>query len=581
MLAVLLIGCTPQPAPNEEFVTIGFIGCSNTRETVEGYHHVGGIKIWDAQRRYGSGTVLDWSKNPENSIYWDTFDTLLKKYPKTKIIWWQLCIMDGDRATSKEHADIVFNEIYKRIPDAVIYVSALADYTDGVCSITGTWGLEKSKQLSIELSTDGVLPGPVLGPMSAIETAEDNCHLSSPDGKRVLGLQMKAFFDDGFQKPNEAATENESTAVKENNSTQQIEEAVAIEESQEPQFEHVWQERIDAALEETECPPIKEISYPEGSYLGPLTDTHLHIPSIPDWSDEPSSDETEGRFGGPGAFLGWNVKMSEIACTIQHEGTTKNFAFFPAYEDQYEYQLSIWKKTMDTYPKQFTPFIMSSGNDDDPDGFPTVDAKTLKSMLAVYPNMFEGYGEIGLYQREGGGSPALAPDSIRMKEIYPLIREHVVYIHLGDNQKGNFERTLKANPDINFVWHGDQLSINEIEDVLSRYPNAHYGIEIIGEGGKFGIFPLFVGKSKQEYIDEVNRKFEDILRYDVRTWKPVIERHPDQIVWGTDRADAEWNYDLEVGQLMVKYARAFTGKLDPAVQEKFAYKNAEKLVMKK
>src|SRR3990167_5328895 len=80
--------------------SIGFIGCSNTRETVEGYHRVGGRNMWDYDRRYGSGIVIDWSKNvDEGSIYWDVFDELLEKYPKTKIIWWEFCIMDGDRTT--------------------------------------------------------------------------------------------------------------------------------------------------------------------------------------------------------------------------------------------------------------------------------------------------------------------------------------------------------------------------------------------------------------------------------------------------------------------------------------------------
>src|SRR3989344_2695172 len=197
-LFLFLAGCT-QPKSNLDpnLQTIGFIGCSNTRETVEGYHHVGGKKMWDYERRYGSGTLIDWSQNPDDSKYWDVFDGLLKKYPETKAIWWQLCIMDEDRATSYEHASIILNEIRKRIPDAAIYVSALADYSEGVCSITGTWGLKKGKELAQELDSKNadVFPGPVLGPMSAKETAKDGCHLSSPDGKRKLGNQMRLFFD--------------------------------------------------------------------------------------------------------------------------------------------------------------------------------------------------------------------------------------------------------------------------------------------------------------------------------------------------------------------------------------------------
>ena len=78
LLFLFLAGCAEQQSdldPNLQ--TIGFIGCSNTRETVEGYHHVGGKKMWDYERRYGSGTILDWSRNvDEGSKYWDVFDEL-------------------------------------------------------------------------------------------------------------------------------------------------------------------------------------------------------------------------------------------------------------------------------------------------------------------------------------------------------------------------------------------------------------------------------------------------------------------------------------------------------------------------
>ena len=197
----MIAGCTFQRdsiSPEEAAQrSIGYIGCSNTRETVEGYYHMGGKKRGDAERRYGSGTILDWSQNLDNSKYWKVFDKLLEKYPKTNTIWLQFCIMDENRATSYEHVSIILNEINKRIPNVTIYVSPLAEYTDGVCEITGTFGIEKGQELVQELVSrnEEVLLGPILGPMSSIDTAEDGCHLSSPDGKRKLGMQMKEFFD--------------------------------------------------------------------------------------------------------------------------------------------------------------------------------------------------------------------------------------------------------------------------------------------------------------------------------------------------------------------------------------------------
>ena len=131
-------------------------------------------------------------------------------------------------------------------------------------------------------------------------------------------------------------------------------------------FGPVWNKRIDNALAASDCPPISKIQYPSSYYQGPLIDTHLHIPAIPDWSpedEEEANEETpEGRFGGPQALLGWNVKMSEIACTLKNEGTTKNFAFFPVYEHIPEELLEIVHQTTEQYPELFTSFIMSSGS---------------------------------------------------------------------------------------------------------------------------------------------------------------------------------------------------------------------------
>ena len=575
LFLILMVSCTQQPnvETNPEEITIGYIGCSNTRETVEGYYHMGGKKMWSYERRYGSGTILDWSRNlDKGSKYWKVFDELLEKHPNTKSIWWELCIMDEDRTTNYENAEIVVKEIRTRIPNVTIYVSALADYTDGLCEITGTWGLEKGKELMQELDAknENIFLGPVLGPMSKKETAKDGCHLSSPDGKRKLGIQLKDFFDNI-----ENSTINKTIVEP---IVEQVEEQEEIELSFE---EKVWQERVNAALESSPCPEIPKVEYPNSYYLGPLIDTHLHIPAIPDHSPGEQIEEIqEGRFGGPKALLGWNVKMSEIVCTLKNEGTKKNFAFFQVYEGEISlYLLEIWNRTMNQYPESFTPFIMSSGNDNEPNGFPTVDAKILTEMLKVHPNLFKGYGEIGLYERENGGSKALPPDSNRLIQIYPIVRENnlLVYFHLGEGDKDNFERILKQNPDINFIWHGDQLSVNEVDDILAKYQNAYYGIDEFF-GGEREVFELYVGKSKDDYLKIANKNFDKIIQQAVNYWKPLIEKHPDRVLWGTDRGDAVWNYDLEVGQMQVKIARAFIGKLDANIQENFAYKNAERLI---
>ena len=75
----------------------------------------------------------------------------------------------------------------------------------------------------------------------------------------------------------------------------------------------------------------------------------------------------------------------------------------------------------------------------------------------------------------------------------------------------------------------------------------------------------------------IRNNFDLLLKEKLGDWKNIIEAHPDQFTWGSDRWYT-WHYDPEVGGLVEEFGRTFIGQLDPSVQEKFAYKNAERLL---
>jgi hypothetical protein len=60
-----------------------------------------------------------------------------------------------------------------------------------------------------------------------------------------------------------------------------------------------------------------------------------------------------------------------------------------------------------------------------------------------------------------------------------------MYFHLGVGQKDSFEKVLDANPDVNFVFHGDQLisyigdhqDLSQIEEILDNRPNVYYEVD--------------------------------------------------------------------------------------------------------
>lgn len=59
--------------------------------------------------------------------------------------------------------------------------------------------------------------------------------------------------------------------------------------------------------------------------------------------------------------------------------------------------------------------------------------------------------------------------------------------------------------------------------------------------------------------------------------KSLIEEHSDSLMWGPDRGDIVSGYGEEAEQLLTESARDFIGRLDPAIQNKVAGKNAELL----
>lgn len=111
---------------------------------------------------------------------------------------------------------------------------------------------------------------------------------------------------------------------------------------------------------------------------------------------------------------------------------------------------------------------------------------------------------------------------------------------------------------------------------MDRYKNVYYSIDAAALHSLQG---KLVRASRDEYITEFKRDFNSILEERVNFWKDKIERHPDRFMWGTDRGGA-WHYEEELSALFEEFARAFIARLNPAVQEKYAYQNAENFLNK-
>ena len=342
-----------------------------------------------------------------------------------------------------------------------------------------------------------------------------------------------------------------------------------------------WPKRVDAAFSSTECVNLVEPDYPASYYQGPLIDSHLHIPQLPDDGIGGSADDGyEAPRGAESALydtipeelnplLGRTVTVDEIACSLKNEGTSKAFAFFPVFPEITSPAIDVANRAVEKYPTLFVPFIQASAN-----GVSTLEGTSLEVMLGVRPDFFFGFGEVGDSPTEPINPP---PDSEIYTGDFEVARDHglAVYYHTGDGHQENMARALEQFPEVTFIVHGDFVRPH-IDGLMDRYPNIYFTFNDIFDKN----IPLFRFGDKADFLWAMDRDWDLMIDAAIDMYKPIIEAHPDRYMWGTDRGDIAWNYDVEVGRKLVEFGRAFIGRFDTEVQEMIAYKNAEALMEK-
>jgi hypothetical protein len=176
--------------------SVGYVGCSMSQNSVEGYQDVGGTNMWSFRAPYGGGSVGRWHDDidGDRGRYWQGFERELVANPDTGVIWWNLCTVKSSPQDSFDNAVAILAEIEARIPGAEVYVSAQPLYANGhLCGLAGEGGPEYMVALADELIGAGLaLAGPTMGPLDQSET-RDGCHANA-EGKTVLGNQLLDFF---------------------------------------------------------------------------------------------------------------------------------------------------------------------------------------------------------------------------------------------------------------------------------------------------------------------------------------------------------------------------------------------------
>ncbi|MDO8618800.1 MAG: amidohydrolase family protein [Candidatus Daviesbacteria bacterium] len=299
-------------------------------------------------------------------------------------------------------------------------------------------------------------------------------------------------------------------------------------------------------------------------YSGPLFDDHFHMPQmfkIPNNPDAPVLDK--------------DVSSHSVICLFEKGRVEHSFAFYGIPINLKDQSVQSAKAIEEASPGTIIHFIELVSFP----GYPVIPSN-ISSVLDSNKGLFKGYGEISLYLPHYTGSN-VSPNDSQMKELYKIAQKQhlIVMMHLTQGQQQAFEEVLREFPNVTFLLHAAEdfsWSNTLFSTFFDKYPNLYYSIDM-----DLYKEAILQARTKQEFSSQMKSSWQNMLNQRVAFWKSKIEKYPDRFLWGTDRGHYGWHYDQDVTALIEEYSRTFIGQLDPAVQEKYAYKNAESLLQKR
>jgi len=312
----------------------------------------------------------------------------------------------------------------------------------------------------------------------------------------------------------------------------------------------------------------------EESYEGPLFDTHLHLTGTD--SEDNAGVEDDKLFINPENADGFFAMMDR-------QGVIGLIGFLPI---NHEYFVAVPEWT-DPFMKQTELVVKRSCDRVFPFLFPDsligitsrefFRTELIDQYIKDNSIPFRGIGELHV----DGENPLYADIRLNdevMLDLYDYAAENnlIMMIHPRVSDLEDLHEALQHNRKTIFLLHSGEGVEKIIPPLLQENENLYYSIDA-DLLYPYGI--AMAGMTKEEFMNNLQSDgmYFRILASALHYWKPLIEAHPDRIIWGTD-ALWSWHFEDEVYSELTFFARDFIGGLSPEVQEKFAYKNAERML---
>ena len=198
-------------------------------------------------------------------------------------------------------------------------------------------------------------------------------------------------------------------------------------------------------------------------------------------------------------------------------------------------------------------------------------------------DFIKGFGEIEQYAWN------IQPNDPKMLQLFDLAAENnlAVMFHPAVGQSSEVKKVLERYSRTTFLIHmfPEDLSRDREQyiNLLKTHQNLYFSVDVdhMMFDGQTGLLYKYeddeVKTAARKFIANYDQNERNLLNTALERYRPLIEAVPDKVMWGTE-GGTDYVYEPEVYDRMIKFTRLFIGELKPEVQEKFAYRNAEKLI---
>ncbi len=205
--------------------------------------------------------------------------------------------------------------------------------------------------------------------------------------------------------------------------------------------------------------------------------------------------------------------------------------------------------------------------------------------------LLQGVGEIVLYK---SSLQSVTFDSPTMQTVFQVVNElkGIVMIHPSNvarrgrpTELAEIEPSVRKYPDAIFLFHGQPEVLYLIFQLMSKYPNVYFTFDatnwlFYSRLARYNL--LYPGgaaaDTAKRFLADINRIGSDQLVEDGLTKSlSLLRKYPDRIFWGTDLDSYSWHFEESVGDMVIQICRQFISRLPADIQEKYAYKNAERV----